>query len=583
CHDHKYDPIDQREYYEFRAIFEPQQVRTDRLPGQSNLMKDGLPRAYDAELNAPTYVYLRGDEKQPDKEHPAVPAVPKMFSQTLDVSPVKLPPIARFPAVAKYIQQEDLAAAQARLTTAQTKWEQVRDASANHAPQPQSQHHDRPPSPIPAEDLVPQVELARLARHAAELELASLQARWKADRVRYDRDAALPADESQVARHAREAAGAERASNLAAAERELFTQLLKQRETDLAAETDTAKRRAAIKKATDEVAKLQTALLKARSAASKVDDKYTAIGTAYPATSTGRRLALARWIVDPQNPLTARVAVNHVWMHHFGQPLVENVFDFGLRTPTPPLADVLDWLAADLIDNGWDMKRLHRWIVTSRAYQRASSAETSLMALNASIDPDNRYLWRSHVRRLEAEVIRDNLLAVAGQLDSTRGGPDIDQGLGETVYRRSLYFRHAYEKQMTMLTTFDAANPTDCYRRSTSIVPQQALALSNSTLSVSMARLLASQLAELAPDSPDQEFIQHAFRRLLGRLPDHLELAACQTFLAEQQQLLAKPSQLSAIGGQAKADAAAATAPAARTRENLLHTLMNHNDFVTVR
>ena len=379
------------------------------------------------------------------------------------------------------------------------------------------------------------------------------------------------------------AASAERAFTLAAAERDLFTALVAYRDAYTTPAADAAKRAETVKKTTESLAKADQALAKARENAAKTDAEYTPVGLSYPATSTGRRSALARWIVDPRHPLTARVAVNYLWLHHFGRPLVDNVFDFGLRTPTPPLVDVLDVLAAELIDSGWNLKHLHRLIVTSQAYQRASSAETSLLAHNTAHDPDNHTWWRADVRRLEAEVIRDSLLAVAGRLDLTLGGPDLDHDDGEQLTRRSLYFRHAYEKQMTMLTTFDSANPTDCYRRSTSIVPQQALALSNSTLSVSMARALESQLANQSPDLGDTEFITAAFRQLLGRPPEPRELETCLTFLTEQTRLLADPSQLQTIGGTAKATVASAPTPARRARQNLVHSLLNLNEFVTVR
>src|ERR1700722_5635886 len=121
------------------------------------------------------------------------------------------------------------------------------------------------------------------------------------------------------------------------------------------------------------------------------------------------------------------------------------------------------------------MKEMHKLLVTSAAYRRASTSD----ATNLAADPDNRYLWRMNSRRMEAEVVRDSLLAVAGMLDATMGGPDIDHNPGLVVARRSLYFRHAPEKQMEFLMLFDAASVNECYRRSESIVPQQALALAN--------------------------------------------------------------------------------------------------------
>src|SRR5262249_22372212 len=142
----------------------------------------------------------------------------------------------------------------------------------------------------------------------------------------------------------------------------------------------------------------------------------------YPATSTGRRIALARWIADTQNPLTARVAVNHVWLRHFGKPLVPTVFDFGKNGKPPSHPALLDWLAAEFMESKWSMKSVHRLMVTSSAYRMESTTDTA----NAGIDEDNRWLWRMNARRMEAEIIRDSVLAVAGRLDRTFGGAELD-------------------------------------------------------------------------------------------------------------------------------------------------------------
>jgi hypothetical protein len=296
-------------------------------------------------------------------------------------------------------------------------------------------------------------------------------------------------------------------------------------------------------------------------------------------------LALARWIADEQNPLTARVAVNHIWMRHFGEPLVANVFDFGLRSPRPSHVDLLDWLAVELMEHDWSMKHLHRLILNSRVYQLASFADQSLIDANEQTDADNLLLWRSNVRRLDAEVIRDSLLAVAGSLDLTRGGADIDFTEGESVPRRSLYFRHAYEKQMTMLTLFDSAGPNECYRRSRSIIPQQALTLANSTLALDASRKLAATIWREVAEKPAAEsrFVELAFKQMLARQPSDEEVTTCREFLIQQSATLAKPSELTELGGKAKANIAASADPLMRAHENLVHVLMNHNDFVTIR
>src|SRR5690606_9312132 len=125
----------------------------------------------------------------------------------------------------------------------------------------------------------------------------------------------------------------------------------------------------------------------------------------FPATSTGRRLAFARWVADGANPLTARVAMNHVWLRHFGRGIVATPADFGRNGARPSHPELLDWLAAEFVERGWSMKAMHRLIVTSAAYRMDSMPDEA----NLSIDPDNHYLWRMPSRRMEAELVRDNL------------------------------------------------------------------------------------------------------------------------------------------------------------------------------
>src|SRR5262249_12811802 len=146
----------------------------------------------------------------------------------------------------------------------------------------------------------------------------------------------------------------------------------------------------------------------------------------YPATSTGRRLALARWITDRENPLAARVAMNHVWMRHLGRPLAPNPFDLGRNGGPPSHPALLDWLGAEFMHRGWSTKALHRLIVTSAAYRMDSAGDPGSLAS----DPDNRWLWRMNPRRMEAEAVRDSVLFVAGSLDLAMGGPDLDHNLG---------------------------------------------------------------------------------------------------------------------------------------------------------
>jgi mono/diheme cytochrome c family protein len=279
----------------------------------------------------------------------------------------------------------------------------------------------------------------------------------------------------------------------------------------------------------------------------------------FPPQSTGRRTALANWITDRRNPLTARVAVNHIWTRHMGQPLVPTVFDFGRKGTPPTHPELLDWLASELIDSGWSMKHLHRLIVNSSAYRLSSSVAGADLA--AKLDAENHLVWRRVPARLESQLIRDSLLSLAGTLDSTRGGPSIPSAQQENSTRRSLYFFHSNNERNLFLTTFDEALVKDCYRREQSIVPQQALALSNSQLPLDAAEKIALRLSEQQPE--ELAFVRGAFRLITAINPEQDEVAASTAALNAWKNL---------PGGND---------PSART--NFVWTLINHNDFVTLR
>ena len=317
--------------------------------------------------------------------------------------------------------------------------------------------------------------------------------------------------------------------------------------------------------------------------------EYESLTEVFPNRSTGRRTALAKWLVDRRNPLTARVAVNHIWMRHFGRPLVESVYDFGLNGEQPNNPELLDWLAVELMESGWRMKSLHRLIVTSNTYQMQSKFSEADAATNAA-DPENRNLWRFHERRMEAEVVRDSILAAAGQLDRQLGGPDLGLESGDTILRRSLYFTvHPEGGRLEFMSVFDPPDPLECYRREESVVPQQALAMTNSRIMLSQSRLLARELwSELEPKWPDETaresaFISAAFARILARYPTDAERTVCMEFLEEQVRLFqeAGPDQLS--GDAAAISVSASTDPHMRARESLIGAVFSHNDFVTIR
>jgi hypothetical protein len=178
-----------------------------------------------------------------------------------------------------------------------------------------------------------------------------------------------------------------------------------------------------------------------------------------------------------------------------------------------------------------------------------------------------------NTRRMEAESVRDSLLAVAGKLDTTAGGPEIDEAKGDEVYRRSIYFRHAPDLQMDMLKVFDAASPNECFERSESIVPQQALALANGRLSRAMSRLVAGELAA----QPAAAFVSAAFERVLGRAPTAEEAHESATYLREQADLYRGREDLTAFRSGQAASVKPSEDPAQRARESLVHVLMNHN------
>ncbi|GAB5402938.1 MAG: DUF1553 domain-containing protein [Aureliella sp.] len=552
CHDHKYDPISQKDYYAMRAVFEPHHVRTERVPGESETLKDGLVRAYDSQPDEPTYLYLAGNEKTPDKEHPIAPAVPAFFGSELQVTPVTLPRVAVAPATRSYVRREDIAAAKSGVAKAKKQF----DESPN--------------------------DVTKSALALAKANLSSLKKRWAADLAKIggkhddasrdqlvvDAATAEYSAKLRKAEHAVAVAEASLAKVTASANTGEDTNKKSKKSSDGKAEKDAVEAaRQALKKLTE-----------SQASASK---KYTPVVKQYPGSSTGRRLALAKWITDTDNPLAARVAVNHIWLRHFGQPIVASVFDFGMRCEKPKQWRVLDYLAAELMDSGWSLKHVHRIIVTSDAYRRRSSDDSLVAKRNQSIDPDNTNFWRANVRRLDAEAVRDQLIFAGDCLDVRSGGPDIDFREGERILRRSLYFRHAYEKQMTMLVLFDGAAPTECYQRSESIVPQQALTLANSPLSYDQARRIARSIWREAKS--DSHAISLAFERLMCRSVTDSELETCLAFLAHQQQLLAEPSKLTALPGKSLSQTRAAQTPEIRARESLIHTLVNHNDFVTLR
>ena len=325
--------------------------------------------------------------------------------------------------------------------------------------------------------------------------------------------------------------------------------------------------------------------------------KYQGLPGSY-GSSSGRRLALGRWLANDQNPLTARVAVNHIWLRHFGRALVETVFDFGLSGKPPSHPDLLDWLAAELKEPSlvmelqqegvrwvagqptakpWSMKHLHRLIVSSRSYRSSSTPD----ARNLVTDPDNQWYWRLPAKRMDAEVVRDSVLAATGQLDKTLGGPDLPCSDGMSVPRRSLYFHQSPEAQLPFLKLFDSADPTECYQRHVSIVPHQALALANSQLVIVQSRVLARRMSQRFTDSDG--FIAAAFEQVLSRSANLSERRLCRTFLAMREDQYRSKGKAKTEAETVDDLAQPSVDPRLHARENLVHSLFNHHDFVTIK
>jgi hypothetical protein len=186
-----------------------------------------------------------------------------------------------------------------------------------------------------------------------------------------------------------------------------------------------------------------------------------------------------------------------------------------------------------------------------------------------------------NLRRMESEVVRDSLWSLTGDLDSSTGGQELDPGLADASPRRSLYFRTTPDDQAMMLELFDGAAPAECFERTESIVPQQALALANGPIATRQSRLVARELA--ATNKSDADFIRAAFEQVLTRAPHAEELASCGAFLQRQTAALAEPARLTKRPSGAAGAIAPAADPGLRARESLVHVLLNHQDFVTVR
>jgi hypothetical protein len=240
------------------------------------------------------------------------------------------------------------------------------------------------------------------------------------------------------------------------------------------------------------------------------------------------RLELARAVTSPENPLTRRVIVNRLWMHHFGEPLVLSPSDFGVRSDAPSHPELLDDLATRLLGSGWSLKTLHRYIVSSATYRQASVDRAECRA----VDPENRLLWRMNRRRLELEAMRDTLLALAGRLDSAMFGRATELTKAPFPRRRAVYGFIDRQDLPNFFRVFDIASPDQSSpRRPRTTVPQQSLFLMNSPFVIEQAQSLAAR-TEVTCAANDEEKITSLYRLVLNRLPDSDELAIGRQFVA---------------------------------------------------
>lgn len=281
------------------------------------------------------------------------------------------------------------------------------------------------------------------------------------------------------------------------------------------------------------------------------------------------RLDLAKWTVAPDNPLTARAITNRLWARYLGSPLSANTVDLGSQGTVPTHPGLLDWLSAEFIDSGWDLRRVIRLIVTSQTYQQAADTRDAL----AQIDPDNERLFaRQSARRLSAEAIRDQALAVSGLLTERIGGPSVfpyqpdghweplnfprrkwNQSSGDDLYRRGVYTWMQRTFPHPMMTTFDAPSRESCIgQRMVSTTPLQALGLLNGPSFVESARVLAEQL--VAGHDADADRLEALFRRVLNRSPRDSERQTLTGLLASQRQYFAdKPASAAKLAAAGEA------------------------------
>ena len=303
-----------------------------------------------------------------------------------------------------------------------------------------------------------------------------------------------------------------------------------------------------------------------------LDPRDAEIVPALDGKSTGRRSALAKWLTREENPLTWRVMVNRVWHHHFGRGISANPSDFGAMGERPTNRELLDYLTSDVKQNGYSLKKLHKSIMMSAAWQQSSEFRAGA----AEIDSDNKYLWRFNRRRMEGEIIRDSMLHVSGILNAkmygpgvfpplppgmtTRGGWNHKEDEADTR-RRSVYTFVRRNTRYPMFETFDMPDTHEsCARRNNTISSTQALELLNNELVVGWARQLAARVANDTGITPAAQ-VERAWRMVYSRVPSEAEAKSATAFIEKQ----------TALAGSRQAAFA-----------DLCHMLLNSNEFVYI-
>jgi hypothetical protein len=298
--------------------------------------------------------------------------------------------------------------------------------------------------------------------------------------------------------------------------------------------------------------------------------------------SDGRRLALARWLTQPNHPLTSRVMMNHVWLRHFGRGIVATPDNFGRSGQPPSHPELLDWLATEFVESGWSLKHMHRLMLTSTAYRQSSRRD----AADDAIDPENALLGRMTLRRMDAEQLYDTILAASGRLDSSRFGPPEETEIIETKevvakgseegFRRAIYLFLRPTETPTLLEVYDYPEMSpNCIMRRQSNVPTQALQMMNSEQMWKFARYMAGRIIDEA--GPDRERqVERVYLRALSRPPTASELreslAALEQLVEHWPERLKKDHQDAPIGPTANWLSLA----------GLCHTVLNSAEFIFI-